>query len=152
VKRIKTFALFESGPTPASAYTATQIRDVFEPYVTFPELYKENFLTWHFITQGWNNYYSYIDYVKPKTPLSREEFERYHNAWSVAENTGGNHLFNQLLGCILRAQIEKLNMWNQDFSPLELKGKTQRPLVICEILYGLLHPERFEGPGWATVK
>jgi hypothetical protein len=152
VRRIKTFALFESGSEPASAYTAAQIMDVFEPYVTFPELYRRNFMTWHYITQGWNNYQGYRDYVKPGTPLSKDEFERYNQEWYGSENRGGNHLFNQLLGWILRAQIEKLNLYDQDLSSIELTGKTGRPLFICEILYSLLHPEKFRGPGWIGVK
>lgn len=146
--------MFESGSIPASAYVAGQMRDVFEPYVTFPKLYTRNFMTWHYITQGWNNYQSYCDYVKPDTPLSKDEFEKYHAEWFGVYNTGGNHLFNRILGWIIRAQFEKTSSYlkEQDFSPLELKGKTQRPLVICQILYDLLHPERFTGPEWVRVK
>ena len=156
VKRIKTFALFEAAVnySNVASHTALEIKDIFEPYVSFPELYRDNFMTWHFITQGWNNYDSYVDYVKPDQPLSPDEFEVYRKAWwSSPLFVGGNHLFNQLLGCILRAQIVKLesNQWDfHDWDTEKMTREFKRPRTICEILYALLHGS-FKGPEWTRI-
>lgn len=133
---------------------AAELVDLFEPYVAFPELYKNNFMTWHYITQGWSNYPGYVDYVKPATPLTMEEFEGYRTKWwSTPLFTSSTHLFNQLLGWILRGQITKLesNQWDlDDWNPEKMSNTFKQPLEICKILHALLHGSS-TGAGWERI-
>jgi hypothetical protein len=155
VKRIKAFALFEKEEiVKVNASLGRAVQDILEPYVSFPELHKNQFHAWYCITQGWGNYSAYLaDLPQGEETMSQVKFQKYHETYHSGEfGFMPNHNFNRVVGDITQGRLDL--KWGENFqnqSVEELMESFKRPYYPCWVIHQVLQND-YRDPQWVTVQ
>lgn len=155
MKRIKTFALFEGEDhVKVNAALGRAVQDILEPYVSFPELHKNQFHAWYCITHGWGNYRAYLaDLPQSEETMSQVKFQKYHETYHSGEfGFMPNHRFNRVVGDITHGRLDL--KWGENFqnqSVEDLMESFKRPYYPCWVIHQVLQND-YRDPQWVTVQ
>jgi hypothetical protein len=159
VKRIKTFALWESesGPSIYDEGEIEQIQKALEPYVEFPELHRKNFLAWKYVVSG-NSYNSYLTLSNDKNPLPLSEYAEYLAKWKAEDirypAIPPKWEFSSFVGGITAGRdLKTLVTWEFPVKHLSIERMQEiwkKPKFPCSIIYHAIN-YNYQGPNWVKI-
>ena len=159
MKRIKTFALWESRSEP-SIYNEEEIgyiQKALEPYVEFPELHRKNFLAWKYLMSG-NSYHIYLTFTKDKNPLPESEYAEYLAKWKAEDirypSIPPKWEFSAFVGSMIAGKdLKTLETWGVSVLARSLKIMQEiwkKPEFPCSVIYYAVN-QNFPGPDWEKI-
>ncbi len=159
MKRIKTFALWESG-SESSIYNEEEIGDIqkaLEPYVEFPELHRKNFLAWKYVVSG-NSYNGYLTLSHDKNPLPQSEYAEYLAKWKAEDirypAIPPKWEFSSFVGSITAGRdLKTMETWELSvrYMSMERMQKIwEKPEFPCSVIYYAIS-RNFPGPSWVKI-